>query len=70
MAGHRFPRRGDPGRFTAETGRYGPGYRLVFTVLARDLGVSVQPVREATRRLGTEGWVAVKLGVDRLRGDE
>jgi DNA-binding GntR family transcriptional regulator len=38
-------------------GRYGPGYRLVLDALARDLGVSQMPVREAIRRLEAEGWI-------------
>jgi DNA-binding GntR family transcriptional regulator len=38
-------------------GRYGPGYRLVFSTLARDLEVSPVPVREAIRRLEAEGLV-------------
>ncbi len=38
-------------------GRFGPGYRLVLSTVARDLGVSPQPVREAIRRLEAEGWV-------------
>jgi len=36
---------------------YGPGYRLVLSALARDLGLSTVPVREAIRRLEAEGWV-------------
>lgn len=43
------------GRIVA--GLYGPGYRLVIDALARDLGVSQMPVREAIRRLEAEGWV-------------
>jgi DNA-binding GntR family transcriptional regulator len=38
-------------------GRYGPGYRLVMDVLARELGVSPIPVREAVRRLEADGLV-------------
>ena len=38
-------------------GSYGPGYRLVLDSLARDLGVSAVPVREAVRRLEAEGWI-------------
>ncbi|HEX6988252.1 MAG TPA: GntR family transcriptional regulator [Bacillota bacterium] len=38
-------------------GTYGPGYRLVIDQLARELGVSALPVREAIRRLEAEGWV-------------
>jgi DNA-binding GntR family transcriptional regulator len=38
-------------------GTYGPGYRLVIDVLARELGMSQVPVREAIRRLEAEGWV-------------
>jgi DNA-binding GntR family transcriptional regulator len=36
---------------------YGPGYRLVLSSLARDLGLSTVTVREAIRRLEAEGWV-------------
>ncbi|MGC8487384.1 MAG: GntR family transcriptional regulator [Clostridia bacterium] len=39
-------------------GRYGPGYRLVIDQLARELGLSAIPVREAVRRLEAEGLVS------------
>jgi DNA-binding GntR family transcriptional regulator len=38
-------------------GRYGPGYRLVLSTLAREFGVSSLPLREALRRLEAEGWL-------------
>ena len=38
-------------------GTYVPGYRLVIDGLARELGVSPVPIREAIRRLEAEGWV-------------
>ena len=38
-------------------GTYGPGSRLVIDAIARELGVSPMPVREAIRRLEAEGWV-------------
>ncbi len=38
-------------------GRLRPGQHLVETELARQLGVSRQPVREALHRLEAEGWV-------------
>jgi DNA-binding GntR family transcriptional regulator len=38
-------------------GRFGPGYRLVLTALAKEIGVSVVPVREAVRMLEAEGLV-------------
>jgi DNA-binding GntR family transcriptional regulator len=38
-------------------GVYGPGHRLVIDALAREIGVSQMPVREAIRRLEAEGWV-------------
>lgn len=38
-------------------GEYGPGERLVIERLARGLGVSVVPVREAIRRLEADGYV-------------
>jgi DNA-binding GntR family transcriptional regulator len=41
-------------------GTYGPGYRLVLDTLARELGVSAVPVREAIRRLEAEGWVVYR----------
>lgn len=44
-------------------GRYGPGERLVFSALARDLQVSPVPVREAIRRLEAEGIVRFEHNV-------
>ncbi|MFD0201632.1 MULTISPECIES: GntR family transcriptional regulator [Saccharothrix] len=44
-------------------GTYGPGARLVFDRLARELGVSPVPVREAVRRLQAEGWVVFEPNV-------
>lgn len=41
-------------------GTYGPGHRLVIDALARELGVSPVPVREAIRRLEAEGWVVYR----------
>jgi DNA-binding GntR family transcriptional regulator len=38
-------------------GEYEPGERLVIERLARELGVSVVPVREAIRRLEADGYV-------------
>jgi DNA-binding GntR family transcriptional regulator len=38
-------------------GSYGPGYRLVLDELAREIGSSTVPVREAIRRLEAEGYV-------------
>lgn len=38
-------------------GTYAPGHRLVIDAIARELGVSSIPVREAVRRLEAEGWV-------------
>lgn len=40
------------------SGEYGAGYRLVIDDLARELGTSAIPVREAIRRLEAEGLVA------------
>jgi DNA-binding GntR family transcriptional regulator len=40
-----------------DDGRYVPGYRLVLGQIARELDVSVVPVREAIRRLEAEGLV-------------
>jgi DNA-binding GntR family transcriptional regulator len=44
-------------------GRYGPGQRLVFSALARDLDVSPVPVREAIRRLEAENLVTFEHNV-------
>ncbi|MFC7405620.1 GntR family transcriptional regulator [Georgenia alba] len=46
-----------------ESGTYGPGYRLVLDSIARELGVSVVPVREAIRRLEAEGVVTFERNV-------
>ncbi|MBB5939330.1 GntR family transcriptional regulator [Streptomyces zagrosensis] len=40
-------------------GTYGPGYRLVLSQLAREIGVSTIPLREALRRLQSDGLVEV-----------
>ncbi|KES04949.1 GntR family transcriptional regulator [Streptomyces toyocaensis] len=40
-------------------GTYGPGYRLVISQLARETGVSTIPLREALRRLQSDGLVEV-----------
>jgi DNA-binding GntR family transcriptional regulator len=45
------------------SGRFTPGYRLVLGTLARELGVSVVPVREAIRRLEAEGLVTFERHV-------
>jgi DNA-binding GntR family transcriptional regulator len=42
---------------TIREGHYAPGERLVFEQIARTLGVSVVPVREAIRRLEADGYV-------------
>ena len=44
-------------------GGYGPGYRLVLDQLARELRMSVVPVREAIRRLEAEGVVTFERNV-------
>jgi DNA-binding GntR family transcriptional regulator len=44
-------------------GIYSPGYRLVLSTIAGDLGVSVVPVREAIRRLEAEGLVTFQRNV-------
>ncbi|QTX05397.1 GntR family transcriptional regulator [Agromyces archimandritae] len=46
-----------------EDGRYSPGYRLVLGQIARELGVSVVPVREAIRLLEAEGLVTFERNV-------
>lgn len=42
---------------------YGPGYRLVLGSIARNLSMSVVPVREAIRRLEAEGLVTFERNV-------
>lgn len=42
---------------------YTPGYRLVLSAIAADLGVSVVPVREAVRQLEAEGLVVFERNV-------
>lgn len=44
-------------------GEYDPGDRLVIERLARELGVSVVPVREAIRRLEADGYVTFTRNV-------
>lgn len=44
-------------------GRYTAGYRLVLTALAKEHGVSVVPVREAIRRLQSEGLVEYRHNI-------
>jgi DNA-binding GntR family transcriptional regulator len=45
------------------TGAYTPGYRLVLAQIAKELDVSVVPVREAIRRLEAEGLVTFERNV-------
>jgi DNA-binding GntR family transcriptional regulator len=45
------------------TGAYAPEARLNIDALARELGVSAIPIREALRRLEAEGWVQFKANV-------
>lgn len=45
------------------TREYGPGYRLVLGEIARELDMSVVPVREAIRRLEAEGLVTYERNV-------
>jgi DNA-binding GntR family transcriptional regulator len=44
-------------------GAYSPGYRLVLAAIAKDLGFSVVPVREAIRRLEAEGLVKFERNI-------
>jgi len=44
-------------------GTYTPGYRLVLAAIAKDLGFSVVPVREAIRRLEAENLVKFERNV-------
>ncbi|HEU0180557.1 MAG TPA: GntR family transcriptional regulator, partial [Agromyces mariniharenae] len=46
-----------------DDGRYVPGYRLVLGSIAKELDVSVVPVREAIRRLEAEGLVTFERNV-------
>jgi DNA-binding GntR family transcriptional regulator len=39
------------------SGAYAPGHRLVIDALAREMGISQAPIREALRRLESEGWI-------------
>jgi DNA-binding GntR family transcriptional regulator len=48
---------------TIRAGHYRPGDRLVFERLARSMGVSVVPVREAIRRLEADGYVTYTRNV-------
>jgi DNA-binding GntR family transcriptional regulator len=45
------------------SGAYSPGYRLVLDELAREIGSSTVPVREAVRRLEAEGYVEYQRNV-------
>ena len=44
-------------------GVYGPGFRLVLGTIAKELDISVVPVREAIRRLEAEGLVTFTTNV-------
>ena len=46
-----------------DSGQYVPGYRLVLAPIAKELDMSVVPVREAIRRLEAEGLVTFELNV-------
>ncbi|MGI5158698.1 GntR family transcriptional regulator [Microbispora sp. CA-102843] len=46
-----------------ETGRFSPGYRLVLDAVARQIGVSTVPVREAIRLLEAEGLVTFERNI-------
>lgn len=50
-------------RTRIDDGRYVPGYRLVLGQIARELDISVVPVREAIRRLEAEGLVTYERNV-------
>jgi len=50
-------------RARIDDGRYVPGYRLVLGQIAKELDVSVVPVREAIRRLEAEGLVTFERNV-------
>ena len=44
-------------------GRFAPGFRLVLGQIAKELEISVVPVREAIRRLEAEGFVTITHNV-------
>lgn len=44
-------------------GQFGPGYRLVLAAIAKQLGISPVPVREAIRMLEAEGLVSYERNV-------
>jgi DNA-binding GntR family transcriptional regulator len=44
-------------------GTFGPGYRIVIDAVAKELGVSAMPVREAVRQLEAEGWLTYEPNV-------
>lgn len=44
-------------------GAYSPGHRLVIDALARELGMSQVPIREALRRLEAESWVMYQRNI-------
>ena len=50
-------------RARIDDGRFVPGYRLVLGAIAKELGVSVVPVREAIRLLEAEGLVTFERNV-------
>ncbi|MET1019097.1 MAG: GntR family transcriptional regulator [Microterricola sp.] len=50
-------------RTRIDDGRYTPGFRLVLGQIAKQLDVSVVPVREAIRRLEAEGLVTFERNV-------
>ncbi|WP_167043306.1 GntR family transcriptional regulator [Salinibacterium sp. ZJ454] len=50
-------------RTRIEDGRYTPGFRLVLGQIAKQLDISVVPVREAIRRLEAEGLVTFERNV-------
>ena len=42
------------------SGEWGPGYRIVIDQVARDLGISTIPIREAIRQLEADGFIEYK----------
>jgi len=44
-------------RSKLEGGEYAPGTRLVTRTIAKEIGSSLNPVREALGRLSTQGWI-------------
>lgn len=47
-------------RSRIQDGEYGPGHRIVIDQIAKELKLSIIPVREAIRQLEADGWIQYK----------